>query len=141
MKVEVYFNLHRKMWSVRDAKTKLVLLHAGAVVLKDAKSKVSQAGRERVLRERRKNVHAYLVGEYVFSLGTETLRDRYEPEVDHATMDHVMNECDMSREASRPITYNPYKYTGFVYKDTEEPFEGAPLVGLDFDRSVQTWPA
>ena len=58
--VEVYRNLHKKCWSVRQRGK--VKLHTDYICLKDVEFKVSQKGRERVLREQRKNVHAFIKG-------------------------------------------------------------------------------
>ena len=58
--VKVYRNLHRKCYSVQQGGK--VACHTSEIVLFDCKLKVSEAGRQRVLRERRKNVHAYVVG-------------------------------------------------------------------------------
>jgi hypothetical protein len=41
-----------------------VIAHMEVINLKDVSFKVSQAGRQRVLREKRKNVHAGVVGAY-----------------------------------------------------------------------------
>jgi|688.fasta_scaffold151528_4 hypothetical protein len=60
--VEVYRNLHRGCLSVRDPKTRLVIGYADGVLLTDVTFVVSEAGRQRVLRERRKNVHAFVRG-------------------------------------------------------------------------------
>ena len=65
MRVFVYFNLHKKCLSVKalEGESKgRVIAHADSVELVNATFKVSQAGRQRVLRERRKNVHAGVVG-------------------------------------------------------------------------------
>jgi len=69
--VEVYFNLHEYRFSVRDASSKLVIGHADKLCLEGVVFHVSQAGRQRVLREGRKNVHAWLRG---------TLRGAFTPE-------------------------------------------------------------
>lgn len=61
-KVEVYWNLRKKLFSVRDRKTRLVIGHERIVVLADATFIVSEAGRQRCLREGRRNVHAYVRG-------------------------------------------------------------------------------
>ncbi len=61
-KVKVYYNLHKKCFSVKDYRTGLVIGHTNRVVLTDAEFRVSQAGRQRVIRERKKNVHAYVIG-------------------------------------------------------------------------------
>lgn len=66
MKVKVYFNLHKHCFSVvslekGDSYGKVVA-HVSEIMLSEVKFKVSEAGRQRVLREKRKNVHAYCVG-------------------------------------------------------------------------------
>lgn len=68
--VEVYRNLNRKgLWfSFRSRETGLLLdridLKAGdTACLRNVTFNVSKAGRERVLREKRKNVHALIRGE------------------------------------------------------------------------------
>jgi hypothetical protein len=64
MKVRVYRNLHKKCLSVQ-AKVNgawKVIDHVDQITLVDVSFKVSQAGRDRVLREKRKNVHAYVCG-------------------------------------------------------------------------------
>ena len=100
MKVFVYKNLHATrqnggitVYSVKalDGPDKgRVIARSSHVLLEDVRPKVSQAGRRRVLREGRKNVHAGLVGNLV------GLTNRpFHGEV---------------------ITYNPYMYDGFVFK-------------------------
>ena len=59
-KVMVYWNLHKKCFSVKQ-KGKVVA-HTNYVELIYPSYRVSQSGRNRVLREQRKNVHAYVVG-------------------------------------------------------------------------------
>jgi hypothetical protein len=59
-RVYVYFNLHKKVWSVRQDGR--VIEHTKSIMLKDCKYLVGKAGRERVLREGRKNVHAGVSG-------------------------------------------------------------------------------
>ena len=58
--VEVYRNLHRDCWSIRQ--DGVVVAHANSVGLTNCTFKVSQAGRQRVLRDQKKNVHAKIVG-------------------------------------------------------------------------------
>ena len=101
-RVYVYFNLHRKLWSVRalDGPHKgRVIAHKRGVVLQDVTPRVSQAGRERVLRERKKNVHAGLVGYWV--------------PFNTPITEHMV-----------PITYNPYKYESFVYVSDKSAYTG-----------------
>lgn len=95
MQVRVYRNLHKGMYSVQakvNGRWK-VIQHAQTVSLSDATFKVSQAGRLRVLRERQKNVHAYVYG---------TLSDL---------------NCLLTDR----VTYNPYKYSTFVFCSNQKP--------------------
>ena len=101
-KVFVYFNLHNKLWSVRDVKTGLVLGHAKVVKLYDVSFKVSQAGRARVIREQKKYVHAGTAGNLIGWIDADV-------EVD--TSDYQVPAHAML------VRYNPYKYTSFVYNN------------------------
>ena len=94
-RVQVYFNLHKKVFSVKDKKTGLVIAHVNKIDLGDISFKVSQAGRNRVLKEKRKNVHAFVEG----------------------TILAYNTFCkDM-----QGITYNPYKNDSFVLKTSNKP--------------------
>ena len=68
MKVKVYWNSRKKLFSIVH-KGK-VIAHKEVVFLSDCKFVVNPMGREKVLREKRKNVHAYICG---------TLADSEEP--------------------------------------------------------------
>lgn len=85
--VRVYRNLHKGCWSVRDCGTGLVIMHCDVVHLMHARGVVSEAGRQRVIMERRKNVHAFLEG---MLCKLDDVRDR------------------------RKVTYNPYKHDRFM---------------------------
>ena len=63
-KVQVYWNIRLRRYSVVDLATGRVIpgLHPESLVLQDAVFVVRRAGRERVLREGRKNVHAFVRG-------------------------------------------------------------------------------
>ena len=84
MRVEVYFNLHKKLWSVVDLSTGLVVGHVDEIAIKDPSFAVQPAGRRKVLREGRKNVHAFVRGERI-----------ERPQVDAS--------------GGVPVYYNPYK--------------------------------
>ncbi len=58
--VKVYWNLTSKVWSV--VQNKKVVYHAKNIVLKNVTFKVSEAGRQRVILQKRKNVHAFACG-------------------------------------------------------------------------------
>lgn len=113
-KVMVYWNLHKGLWSVKALsgpdKGK-VIARMDKVVLSDVEGKVSQAGRNRVLRERKKNVHAGLVG---------VLHSDYR----HRTAEAI-------RYVGDRITYNPYKYDSFVHVVDDSKFEGAAYAYLN----------
>ena len=62
-KVDIYFNLHKNCYSVKK-KGKVVhhLYEDEELTLEFVKFVVGKKGRERVLKEKRKNVHAYVRG-------------------------------------------------------------------------------
>jgi hypothetical protein len=101
MRVEVYFNLHKYTWSVRSAKTGRVLLHTDKVHINNPTFVVRKAGRERVLREGKKNVHAFVRGDI-------TVFDDFEPDYHPNYLDYTL------------VSYNPYKFDTFfdVYDTT-----------------------
>ena len=63
MRVEVYYNLHKNVFSVRHKGR--VIQHTKMAVIKDAEYVVRPAGRAKVLREGKKNVHAFVRGEWL----------------------------------------------------------------------------
>jgi hypothetical protein len=81
----VYWNLHRKCWSVKALSGPdkgRVVQHCHNFDITDAEFRVSEAGRQRVLREQRKNVHAGVVGtlagtEAVIAEGAEVSYNPY----------------------------------------------------------------
>lgn len=89
LKVDIYWNVNRACYSVRtrqNGSTKVVA-HVSEVNLTDVTFVVSEAGRQRVLREHRKNVHAYVRG---------TITDA------------------VPRGLGVPVRYNPYKGPDFM---------------------------
>ena len=116
MRVFVYYNLHKHVWSVKALEGPdkgRVIARSDFVLLANPVGKVSEAGRQRVLREGRKNVHAGIVGRLL----------ALEP---HAPL-----------ASPRPVTYNPKKYQSFVYADDKAPFEGASFASMNaIERSV-----
>jgi thiamine kinase-like enzyme len=109
--VEVYRNLHKHCWSIRDKRTKKVIRHLQEVTLEGAIFVVREAGRKRVLKEKRKNVHAWVTG---------TL---------------VSNRAVRARKG-REITYNPYLYNSFVLSKSKAKVKSSPLVKLTKDGRV-----
>jgi hypothetical protein len=93
--VRVYWNLHKKKFSVQahyGSGSWRVVAHAEELMLKDVTFKVSEAGRQRVLRTGVKNVHAYVVGGLIpFVNPDKGRRVSYDPKVfDCFVMPHSM---------------------------------------------------
>jgi hypothetical protein len=102
-KAQVYFNLHRGLFSVKQ--DGIVRGHGSIVKLLNVKFSVNESGRQRVLAEQRKNVHAYVNG----------------------TLD-VYNGSDL--QGYREAYYNPYKTKTFVDRATMTPIHEAKEVLL-----------
>jgi len=95
-KVEVYWNLHKKVFSVRARSGEQrgrVIAHVTDFALRDVTFTVNPSGRARVLAEGRKNVHAFVRGEWAGP-----------------------TEVKMSK-----VTYNPYRFETFVRASDETP--------------------
>ena len=114
MKVKVYYNLHKKCYSIVSLEKEnygKVIKHENCVPLFDAQFKVSEKGRQRVLREQKKNVHAYVVGTWVSEF--EIHKDEF-----------------LTRLPIKLATYNPYKYSRFVDAHSKKPLAKASQVLL-----------
>lgn len=108
-KVMVYYNLHKHTFSI--VYLNKVIMHADFVKLSDVEFRVRQGGKEKVRDEKRKNVHAFVIG---------TLQDACE----YPCEDIPIPNSD------RIATYDPYRYDTFVLKGTEEPIKKAKEVEL-----------
>ena len=60
--VRVYWNLAKDVFSVQSRKTGRVIAHVKNIQLTGVKFNVRKGGRQRVLQEKRKNVHAFVEG-------------------------------------------------------------------------------
>lgn len=90
MRVQAYWNLHRHCFSVVALEGEhkgRVVAHLPEVRLADARFTVRPSGRERVRREGRKNVHAFVRGRW------------------QQSVPNLIRLC---------VTYNPYKHETFV---------------------------
>lgn len=90
--VMVYKNLHNGLFSIKQGG--LVVGHALSLRLNNVLFQVNEAGRQRVIKEKKKNVHAYICGNL---LGYD-----------------VPSEIS---DTSRMVSYNPYKGASFYFKD------------------------
>jgi hypothetical protein len=125
-RVRVHFHIPTKLWSVstktgwastwrvvRDRKGRQVLY--SKVVLKDVLFDVRESGRQRTIREGRKNVHAWMEGELL-----------------HASR----HERTATVPCGVHVSYNPYKYTSFVTKPDEEPIVAADFAAAGCENGV-----
>ena len=94
-RVYVYRNLRTGTFSVRQSG--LVVNHVSRLVLRDAKYLVSQKGRQRVLDEKRKNVHAGISG--------------------YTTKTTISENTPHTK-----VTYNPYQHKFFIGGDGKPVF-------------------
>lgn len=109
-RVMVYYNLHKSTFSIQY-KSK-VILHTDYVKLNDVEFRVRQGGNEKVGREKKKNVHAFVIGNL---------------------MDYCKYPCEnipSEPNNNNIVTYDPYKYKSFVLKSTNEPIFDANEVEM-----------
>lgn len=80
-RVMVYRNITKGCWSIKDTKTNRVIGHADSLWLSNCGFKVSEAGRQRVIRERKKYVHAGITGMITLKWNTidKWTKVRYNP--------------------------------------------------------------
>jgi hypothetical protein len=104
-KVFVYRNLHKNTFSIKCLDTKRVIGYANELTIHAPVFKVSEASRQRVIRTKQKNVHAGVKGVL------------------------LLLECIIPPSAEE-ITYNPYIYDAFVWKETKEPIKELDIVYL-----------
>ena len=109
-KVRVYWNLHRRCWSIQDVKSGLVIDHRYDITLEQAKFVVRKSGQKRVREEGKKNVHAFAVG-YIAE----------EQDIDNSAYHHK-------------VSYNPYKNDFFMRSSTEL---GSDEVSRDFVGNIR----
>ena len=105
--VRVYFNLHKKVFSVQEKVNGSwkVVEHTKDIFLRNVSFKVSEAGRQRVLKEKKKNVHAFIVGErFPFIPKSFVYRDE--------------------------VSYNPYKAGNFMVTKEDKPVDKAKYVTI-----------
>lgn len=124
MKADVYWNLHRKCYSVRVAGR--VVAHGRSLVIEDAAFVIQKGGQERARREERKNVHGMIRGRVVSLTGLDGRRAIENiPTMVQAGMPEGMI-------GSVQISYNPYQNDTFVRHDPRtgetSPITESPLV-------------
>ena len=103
-KIEVYFNLHKKTWSVRQSGR--VVGHTDYIQVKNPQYVVRQGGNERVRREKKKNVHAFVRG-------------------------YVTDSLPLFPQQQKFVSYNPYKNSSFVVRNTNDTICSSPYANLE----------
>ena len=118
-KVEIYRNLHKNCYSVRQkGKVVAYLNYTDELMLKDVKFAVQPAGRAKVRRERKKNVHAFVRGIVIRAGGLHR--------------DSILKKC------WHPVRYDPYEMNSFevttsykLIQNSEPIYEGENVVFRD----------
>tara|TARA_Y100000310_G_scaffold183473_1_gene183619 strand:+ start:336 stop:1040 length:705 start_codon:yes stop_codon:yes gene_type:complete len=113
---EVYKNLHNDLWSIRNPKNGLVEGHAKSAILQNCKFAVQPKGRAKVLREKRKNVHAFCRGTFI---GTDT-----------------QGWISIATRELHSVSYDPYTNENFV-TENNKPVTTAQYVILNEKGKVQ----
>jgi hypothetical protein len=105
--VMVYRNLTKRCWSIKCRTTNRVIAHADNIQMVNVRFHVSESGRQRVLRERKKYVHAGAIGDC-----------------------YAFNPSDVNGEEMQ-VFYNPYKNSTFV-DGVGNPVKTATHATLDY---------
>lgn len=97
-----YWNLNKNCWSILGSDGR-VAKHVMSISLRNCRLVVRPAGREKVLRLKRKNVHAFVRGEEF---------------------------VDLQQNLGRRLRYNPYDNPFFTFADNGERVDACPVVHL-----------
>ena len=106
---EIYYNINKRIYSIR-AKS-VPVSYAKTVKVERPIFVVRAGGRAAVLRDKQKNVHAFLKGEM-------------------KTLDVEPNTSGLKK-----VKYDPYKYGYFYNVDTHEPIYNAEYAILILDKN------
>ena len=109
-KIRCYYNLHKHCLSVQHKTSNgwRVAEWVNDITLKDAKFVVKESGRQRVLKEKRKNVHAYITGTPII------------------LSDEQLEQIIWSDK----VRYNPYTHSTFYTVSNNEPIYDASLCNI-----------
>lgn len=97
IKTYVYRNLRKQQLSLKQRNR--VIGHADAVILTDVEFRVRESGRQRCLRDKQKNVHAFAVG----------------------TMEATIPDDIQAFNRGARVSYNPYRSAHFFDVATGTP--------------------
>ncbi|MDT0160444.1 hypothetical protein [Bacillus sp. AG4(2022)] len=82
-----------KLFSIKDKKSGLVVAHGDSFKVTDVTCKVREGGRQRVIKDKRKNVHAFLIATYA-------------------------GECNFDTGEMTELYYDPYTLDAFINRAT-----------------------
>jgi hypothetical protein len=110
-KVRVYKNLNKKCLSIqaKESGRWKVVKYVQEVLLEDATFKIYESGRQRCLKEKRKTVHAYVVG--------------------------VLLSVDTSYSLPIRVHYNPYLNDSFITSYNQK-VESANVVAISSQKGI-----
>lgn len=104
---KIYFNLHKRCFSIqawdKDKKGWRLYKHATSLYVENVYTQVSEVGRQRVIKEKRKNVHSFL---RVDKMSINQSDQKFLRGIVNGPFHQICK-------------YNPYKY-GYFYDDKEE---------------------
>lgn len=120
-KVSCYFNLHKKVFSVKQGRAPVE--HFSWLLLRACSFHVRESGRQRVLLEKRKNVHSFVRGELVTS------------NKDEKNLPYWFNRVSPLLNDDIRIRYNPYLYGYFFEATTLNPVYSCDLALL-FNKQI-----
>ena len=116
-KVRIYWNLHKKVWSVQSCKSGLVIDHKQYLTLEDAKFVVRKGGQKQVREQGKKNVHAFAVG----YIANEDIVDK--------NNSYTRNELKLWWNR---VKYNPYTDDYFMQQNLTHEWDEIPRDWLGY---------
>lgn len=122
MRVYVYWNITKGCYSVKHGG--LVIAHVNRIVLRNVKFLVGKKGRERVLREGVKNVHAGMSGELVAG-------DTFDYALKPASVTWPEGLGAMTQgitSTGERVSYNPYAGDSFFACEDRRPVKRASMI-------------
>lgn len=139
MRVFVFYNLNQHVWSIKAREGDhygLVIAHVNEAIVSDARFTVGEGGRQKVIEQQKKNVHAGVVGQLV---AVEGLRLRYDIVMPGVSGDgHArITLRSIAKRNHVDVSYNPYKAGYFYTKPDQEPIYEARWVGMYKNRKVK----
>lgn len=111
--IRVYKNLHKNCYSIQQKinNTWKVIEYSNEIILENCSFKIYENGRQKVIKEKRKNVHAFICGEKL-----------------------NLNSKQININNLVTISYNPYYSDSFYIKDSKEKIKSAKIIILREDK-------